>query len=167
MPGGIVMADAWFYNLMGLEVGPVTTAQLLAAIESGEVGDDDPVRAADTGARRRAGELWPRSPVAPAASGDVAIQESDESEWISNLPQFTMNGETYGAANLAGAANEKTPSSVSARPVGDDDWFFQSLGELFGPISLAALREMARSGVLAPSDSVRRGSTAAFVRPSF
>jgi|GEM_PF-298593 len=148
----------WYYQMLGEEFGPVSTQSLQELVEDGMLEAADLVRPADSTHWRRvdqsnlidAGETT-NSDVTTDAAPDVLTDLAELNF------QFEESGHGPKRSRLPGtqAAPSATPPVPETPPA--PLWFHQFFGQVLGPVPLQELVQMAESGNLNETDSVRCG----------
>ncbi len=133
------MADQWYYRLFGTEFGPVTRSALDNLIESGQLGHSDEIRPHDS-------TNWSK------------VREEHSSVPRNQIPS---GGTVMSLDSLPDAQIE---SATATNPACVDQWYYQTLGQDWGPISLTDLLELAGKGDVGPDDMVRNSPTAKWRR---
>ena len=145
----------WLYRRFGDEFGPVSFETLQELRQSGQLDDDDLVRKTSEKEWRMAATLPDAEPATDldldvakllAAAEDASARQIREQN--SHLDQIFSDGRRNFAPGIA------------ARPASDEapaTWYYRSLGQVLGPFSFEALKEMASLGSLDRSDDVREG----------
>jgi hypothetical protein len=166
------MSQRWHYQLFGEQFGPVSEPELRQLLAAGTLAPDDLVRLdkfKDWLPASEALQLESSSEQSDEHAVEVAAEIADLSELAF---QFDDSGSTtqravYGRAkspepanpNLAGAAASSFGGAEDdeelVEPEDGPQWFYQSLGQEFGPVSLAELLSLAAEGELSNSDLVR------------
>jgi len=164
------MNDRWFYQELGLESGPVSENELRELIRNGVLIPDDLIRPADSNEWRPAalllfGEILEVTEPAPPPEPPFAEEPAKEpAEDYADLSELVLAD--AGPLLPSDPVTAENADSVDAAPVGDSDdaadeepqWYFESFGTLFGPVSTGTLVTMAREGELGPDDRVKCGA---------
>lgn len=144
------MAEKWYYQAFGQDFGPLSLEDLARMLYEGELSDDDLVREGTHGSWSSAGA----SKVLKEKAGSIALATA---EVATDIDSFMLMDEKSGSKaefdQIGAATFEKASPVVESRGV----WYFQSLGEEFGPVPFSELLEMAKRKDITPEDSVRKG----------
>ncbi len=143
--------DSWYYKLFGDEFGPVTFDELIELAKDHVLSSDDEVRLGENGAWRRAGSMgqlmahMPSGAHLPSGTGSL-------SGYNVTIPTEVRS------ASASGSDGSQSKTDEAA------GWYYQALGELFGPISFDDLVELAKNHTLSADDDVRFGENGAWRR---
>jgi hypothetical protein len=118
----------WYCKLMGDELGPFTSAQLLEMARSHKLTPDDYVRKGETGAWVGAYRVKGLFDEDASASGISKIMQ--------NLP------------------TEPAPATPPEPPKAVEDWYCICKGRKLGPMTFEVLQALAAEGQLSPHDRV-------------
>jgi hypothetical protein len=138
----------WFYQMLGEEFGPISTAGLQQLVADGTLADSDLVRPADSP------DWMPLS----AAALDAADVLTDLSELQF---QFEESGNSSTRSRRVKPPEVKLPP-VTQEPEPEPQWFHQFAGQVLGPVKLAELLALAESGGLSETDQVRSSESIAW-----
>lgn len=163
------MAHRWYYQMLLEEFGPVTAEQIRQLRSEGTLADDDLVRREDQ-------ESWqPLSTMSVTGSGNSENGESTSEPGpaeIDDLSELSFTFEENRPAPQKPLAREPaavreappawTASAAVSTPSAGPLYYYQSLGQTLGPMSLPELIKLAESGSLDGTDQVRKGETGAW-----
>ncbi len=155
--------NRWYCQSPRLQRGPYLFDELITLARSGQLTPDDQIQLSEHGAWRRAGSMgrlmaeMPFRDVKSLLPTGSADQADDELE--SSVP-FRESAPTPARAGTP-AANSSQRSSVAPSP--EQDWFVKLNGVDCGPMQLAQLVELARSGRLLPQDLLKHGATSEWI----
>lgn len=143
----------WYYQMLGEEFGPVSTESLRQLVEDGMLEAADLVRPADS-------TQWGRVDQSNLIDTDKATAEAD-SDVLTDLADLNFEFEESGGGpkrrrlpDTQATLSRTAPApEAPAAPL----WFHQFFGQVMGPIPLPELVQMAESGNLNETDSVRCG----------
>lgn len=150
------MAEQWYYQAFGQDFGPLSLDELARMLHEGELSDDDLVRQGTRGAWSAAAGskiLTERATALAIETAEVAT-DIDSFMLMDEKPESKPEIESFGGDRI-----ESPAPAVEVRGV----WYFQSLGQEFGPVPFSELLEMAGRGEVGPDDSVRKGETGQWV----
>jgi len=134
----LTTTSEWFYRMLGEEFGPVSRNVLDSLIADGQIGGDDDIRAGATGSWMPARQLSARP-----SSGNGPSNGSGSDAMMLSLESLS---------DVGVAAVEHGNSATS-----NDEWFYQSFSQEWGPISFDELLQHASQGDLSPDDQIRLG----------
>jgi hypothetical protein len=135
------MTDQCYYRLFGEEFGPISRDALDAMIDSGQLGDDDEVRL-DGESLWQTVRQWTETATAARSATGTAVEGGS-----------VMSLDALDGIDLEAAP--QTNGSLASPPA--EGWYYQSLGQEWGPYSFEELLEHARRGDLSPDDQIRLG----------
>jgi hypothetical protein len=143
------MAEKWYYQAFGQDFGPLSLEDLARMLAEGELSEDDLVREGTRGSWSSAGAtkiLTEKAATIAVATAEVAT----------DIDSFMLMDEKSGSkAEFDQIANVNFEVAPAAESRGV--WYFQSLGQDFGPVPFGELLEMAKRKDITPEDSVRKG----------
>lgn len=138
----------WFYQMLGEEFGPVSSASLQQLFADGTLADSDLVRHADSAD-------W--IPLSKAALDDADV--------ISDLSELQFQFEESGSSSPRNPARKSPAAKLPAEtpePEPEPLWFHQFAGQVLGPVKLTELLALAESGGLSENDQVRTSESTAW-----
>lgn len=138
------MPAEWYCRVMGSELGPFTSAELLEMARNHRLSPEDSVRRGTDGSWISAYRV---KGLFEDAAGSVIIKAV--------LPPEAPKRENHAGPGLKGPQHttvHKHAHSVS--PVERGDWYCISSGSKRGPMSFEQLRRLAALGELQPADRV-------------
>lgn len=155
---------SWYYEVMGEETGPLSAAQLRELAESGFVTSDVLVRKGADGRWVPAEEV--EGLLQKADKSDAADLSPDAAAALPPIPKpppapIACAPPAETPRDAADKASPK-PAPVRAQTT-DAAWYYEAMGQETGPLSSAALKELADSGLLTPDTRVRMGAAGAWV----
>jgi len=148
------MADQWYYQAFGQEFGPLTLDELAQMRHEGALSDDDLVRDGSSGSWIPATE----SKILSERANSIAV---DSAELATDIDSFMLLDEKQESQNEFSFM--PAPSIKAAPAESRGMWYFQSIGQEFGPVPFSELLEMAGRGEVGPEDSVRKGEAGQWV----
>lgn len=118
------MPDQWFYEVMGEEVGPLTSAELKRKADSGEITPETRIRAGEAGKWHDASRvkgLFPEQPIAEPS------ESSGQSEPVASKPESTTYS-LHGVADSPGEGSASPDDSPEEEAERSDFEFFEFVG---------------------------------------
>lgn len=182
----------WYYKLLGQEMGPATTEEILEQIQSGSLHHDDLIK---DGPRGNWLALEKAAPFAAAVAAmrpqpewycrvlgqELGPMLFDELEGMARSGALNADDEVrHGAEDwmradrtrglkfsksvaVASASHDRSATYV---PFGDDakrkEWYYEILGQEMGPISFQEMLGAVGAGTLAFEDKARKGKAGAW-----
>ena len=141
--------DGWYYRTLDIEFGPVTHEKLVELIQARSLSRDDEVRFGVKGGWRRVGSIG--TLMAHLPFEDLSLSKSKR----------TARGGIEGAPFSTAVLEPPTrsfPSPEAATPKPDgNNWWCRIQDEVFGPIDMEKLVDLAKSHVVSRDDQVRFG----------
>ena len=174
----------WYYKLLTEVFGPVSVAQLHEMVAAGTLSASDPVRSENSETWITIEQLLVQDSdivhghAGPHTADADAVQPlrhpiSGEPAGVSpqepDIDSFNLQGDSDGDDDNTPVAEfgidsfrveGDTDSELPAKPESAElatVYYAESLGETFGPMSFAALLQMAESGALTETDRIRPG----------
>ena len=151
----------WLYRRLGEDFGPVSLETLHELLTTGQVDADDLVRRVDDAEWQPAGSLPPLE-VDSDSQFDLDIGSMLSAATRASAREAAVDHTACERRNFAPVrrAKDKGPAPVATlepAPV-PANWYCSSLGQVLGPYTFDALKEMAADGTLSPTDDVREGA---------
>lgn len=129
------MAENWYYKLMGMEFGPVSSRVIADMVQGNHLSPTDEVREGQSGS-------W------------ITVHQAAQSLAASATALPAQAGiETDTDLTVIADAEPAKPAS----PVPDNSWYCHVLGQQLGPMTLEDLCTLVAHGELAPHDYVKQG----------
>jgi hypothetical protein len=148
----------WFYQMLGEEFGPVSAESLQQLVEDGMLDASDLVRPVDSTHWRPVDQS---NLIDSSEATTDAASTDDSTDVLTDLADLNFRFEESGGGPKrsrlpdANAAPSKITQLQETPPA--PLWFHQFFGQVLGPIPLLELVQMAESGNLSETDSVRCG----------
>uniref|UniRef100_A0A7C2P3Y8 DUF4339 domain-containing protein n=1 Tax=Schlesneria paludicola TaxID=360056 RepID=A0A7C2P3Y8_9PLAN len=131
------MASQWFYQVMGAELGPISSAELKRKAQQGQIQFDTPVRAAPDGKWQPAERIKglidppPAAPPPPAkpkpAAAPTVTQATSDTATIKLPPTAPKPATTERTYHFAGDSSTEI-AAVTDEPASGEYDFFQMVG---------------------------------------
>jgi hypothetical protein len=152
------MAEQWYYQAFGQDFGPLSLDELARMLHEGELADDDLVREGNRGA-------WSAAAGAKVLTERATTLALETAEVATDIDSFMLMDEKQDSnSEIVAFEASDAPQPVPAPAVENrGTWYFQSLGQEFGPVPFSELLEMAGRGEVSPDDSVRKGESGQWV----
>lgn len=112
------MGEQWYCKIVGQEVGPVTSEDLVAMLASGQIDTDDPVRAGTAGAWRPVKEVLGG---AFRSAGGVVTAVAAESQWYCRMLGDEFGPYTFRELKKLAAESQLSPKD-DVREGRDGTW---------------------------------------------
>ncbi|MEZ6059047.1 MAG: GYF domain-containing protein [Planctomycetaceae bacterium] len=162
------MANGWYYQMLGEEFGPVPESEIRQLIDIGTLSDDDLIRRENQRNWMAASQMQTAATV--SSSGDEPAELGDLSELsfsfeeASELPEIEDDSSLLQMDEIKFEDETTRPqarpkSSVVETAEESDSWYYDSMGDVMGPMSMRMLIRMAEKGMLGESDKVRSGES--------
>ena len=138
----------WFYQMLGEEFGPISTAGLQQLAADGMLAGSDLVRLADSAD-------W-----IPFSAADL-----ENADVITDLSELQFQFEESGNASPRTRLQKQPTADLPAEtpdPEPEPQWFHQFAGQVLGPVKLSELMALAESGGLSEADLVRSSESNAW-----
>ena len=152
----------WLYRRLGEDFGPVTLETLHELLTTGQVDPDDLVRRVDETEWQPATSL-PALEIDSDSQFDLDIGSMLSAATRASAREAAVDHTACERRNFAPVRSAKNKRSAPA-PVAIPEpaavpanWYCSSLGQVLGPYTFDALKEMAVDGTLSPTDDVREG----------
>lgn len=147
----------WYYQMLGEEFGPVSTDSLRQIIADGMLEAEDLVRPAQSSEWR---PLHQTDLVNSTNELTTDQPTTDQpTELLTDLAElnfrFEDSGDSHKSARKPPAREQRPPAAAAPEEPPAPKWFHQFFGQVLGPITLQELVQLAESGNLNESDSVR------------
>jgi hypothetical protein len=181
-PAESARSDAWFCQMLGQELGPLSFRELVDYAEQGQVTADDLVKLGANGKWRRVGSIGrlvavlpyqeQRTQVAPRSTNSGDSQEVEVPPASSAVRPIMRAPSPAALAELQEAESALTKAEVACAPMVqaahqqvswassptcDPAWAVSINGVIEGPVSFAQIMEWAISGKLRPMDFLCQG----------
>ncbi|MDB5388803.1 MAG: hypothetical protein JWM11_4449, partial [Planctomycetaceae bacterium] len=159
------MAEQWYYQAFGQDFGPLSLDELAQMLHEGELAGEDLVREGTRGAWNAAAGFkvltekansiaLETAEVATDIDSFLLLDEKNDSPSGSESDAFADINAFEFDDNEKPAPKHEKPGSRTERPSPKTDtrevWYFQSLGQEFGPVPFTELLEMASRGEVDP-----------------
>ena len=147
----------WLYRRFGDEFGPVSFDTLQELRQSGQLDDDDLVRKTSENDWRMAATL---PAVEPSTDLDLDLDVAKLLAAAENASARQIRDQNSHLDQILSGSRRNFAPGAAARPVVEEvvaTWYYRSLGQVLGPFSFDALKEMASGGLLNSCDDVREG----------
>jgi len=144
--------EACYCRILGIELGPLSLAEIMQRARDGELSPDDDVRLGDDAEWIQAGTV-----VGLFKSGARLLPEDVSSRSSDDF------GSDYGDFELTGTLSNSAPErETPGRDAPDGDtpvqiWYWQVAGREMGPFTFEEVVELARTGHLTRADKIRCG----------
>lgn len=144
--------ELWYYELLMDQVGPVPRSQLESLIDDGILATSDRIRNAASTDWISVADLADKQPSDELDINSFTFASStDLAEPELEIDQVNLVGDS----DLPQATPVSKPTAALEPVTTEPTYFVRSLGHELGPMSLAEVIEMARSGSLSLVDEIR------------
>ncbi|WP_010586266.1 hypothetical protein [Schlesneria paludicola] len=145
--------DGWYYRTFDIDFGPVSHEKLVELIKAQSLSRDDEVRFGIKGGWRRVGSIGTLMAHLPFEIGAASTMKHEARGGLEGSPAATAVLETPSKPTRSSDASF---SVVNPKPDGNQ-WWCRIQNEVFGPVDMAKVIEMAQSQVISRDDEVRFG----------
>lgn len=151
----------WLYRRLGEDFGPVSLETLHELLTTGQVDADDFVRRVDDAEWQPAASLPPLE-VDSDSQFDLDIGSMLSAATRASAREAAVDHTACERRNFAPVRRAKGKGPAAAATLAPApvpaNWYCSSLGQVLGPYTFDALKEMAIDGTLSPTDDVREGA---------
>ncbi len=150
-----IMAQDWYYKLLGEETGPVAFAALRELASAGHLASDDEVRTSTSS--------WKRVAEVPELFGG---EDSEEPELATGFDLDMLLAPSSSKPIHLSAKRQAQQAAVAAAAAPVVEWYYTLLGQEMGPASTEEILQLIQDGSLQGEDTVRLQKTGAWQRLS-
>jgi len=176
-----IMAEQWYYQAFDQEFGPLTLDELAEMYQEGTLSGNDLVREGKKGGWCAANEaqaltslVAERAEVATDIDHFLLMDEKRDVTASAETETNTIETNAEIATDIDSflLMDEKRETRTTAKRDPDEGatpgdsrgmWYFQSIGQEFGPVPFSELLELVSRSEIGPEDSVRKGETGQWV----